>query len=52
MFDFLSTHQADFLAVLTGLVTIASAAANIFPKATVLGKIVHFFALNFNVQPK
>lgn len=50
MFDFFTTHQADLIVIGTSIVAIASAAANIFPKATLLGKIVHFFALNFKTH--
>lgn len=53
MIDFynnITAHHADLVLLGTSLVTAASAAANIFPKAKLLGKIVHFLALNFKSQ--
>lgn len=47
MLDIITTHKDDLMIIGTSLVAIASALANIFPKATLLGKIVHFLALNF-----
>lgn len=49
MFDFFAAHQTDLALIGTSVVAIASALANIFPKASLLGKIVHFFAFNFKV---
>lgn len=43
--NLLGNHE-DLALLLTGLVTVASALANLFPKATLLGKIVHLLALN------
>lgn len=50
MFDFLTSHQEDLMLIGTSLVAIASALANLFPKATLLGKLVHFLALNFKTK--
>lgn len=47
MFDIIASHKDDFVVIGTSLIAIASALANIFPKATLLGKIVNFLALNF-----
>lgn len=45
-----SAHKEDIAAIGGSIVIIASALANIFPKATFLGKFVHFAALNFKVK--
>lgn len=47
MIEYIQLHQADFLALGTALVTVFSVLANLVPKDTVLGKFVHFIALNF-----
>lgn len=50
MFDVIMNHKEDLALIGTSLIAIMSAAANIFPKAGTLGKIVHFLALNFKVK--
>lgn len=50
MIEFFTTNEVYLAAILGGIVTIASALANIFPKATVLGKVAHFLALNFHIK--
>lgn len=50
MFDFFTTNEVYLVAIGGAVVTIASALSNIFPKATVLGKVAHFLALNFHVK--
>ena len=50
LFNTLSAHKEDLVAIGGAIVAIASALANIFPKASFLGKIVHFFALNFKTH--
>lgn len=49
MLDIILSHKEDVLAIAGAVVIIASALANIFPKATLLGKIAHFLALNIKV---
>lgn len=41
---------ATIMAVITATVTFASALANAFPKATKLGKVVHFLAGNWSAK--
>jgi hypothetical protein len=50
MLDLITSHKEDLAAIVGSVVIIASALANIFPKATLLGKIAHFLALNFRVK--
>lgn len=49
LFNTLAENKESLLAIVTGVVTIASALANIFPKASFLGKFANFLALNFKV---
>jgi hypothetical protein len=37
----------DFVKLIGAIVTIASALSNVIPAHTIVGKILHFFALNF-----
>lgn len=50
MIDFISNHKEDLMAIGGAIVAIASALANLFPKAGKLSKLVHFLALNFKVD--
>lgn len=50
IFNIVSEHKDDIAAIGGAVVVIASALANIFPKASFLGKIVHFLAINFKVD--
>lgn len=47
MIDFITSHQADLLVIVTAVVTICSALANLVPKDSLVGKFVNFVALNF-----
>jgi hypothetical protein len=48
--DYLVAHTKEIGEVIAATIAFASAIANIFPKATTFGKIVHFLALNFKVH--
>lgn len=50
MLELITNHKDDLILIGTALVTIASALANIFPKATKLGKLANFLALNFKIK--
>lgn len=50
MIDLIIEHKEDLILIGTSLVTICSALANIFPKASLLGKIANFLALNIKLK--
>lgn len=50
LFNTITENKENIAVIGAALVTIASALANIFPKASRLGKLANFLALNFTVD--
>jgi hypothetical protein len=50
MLELLMSHKEDIALIGTSLVAIMSALANIVPKDSLAGKVIHFLALNLKVK--